>query len=42
MADKVPAEEARQGRTGKGVRYVLGISLLLAVVALAIVLIYMT
>jgi hypothetical protein len=34
------AQEARQGETGHGVRYVLGVSLVLAVCALGAVLIF--
>ena len=37
MGRTIAKDKARQGKTGVGVRYVLGSSLLLAIVALALV-----
>lgn len=37
MERRVTGEQARQGHTGKGVRYVLGLSLLGAAIALIVV-----
>jgi hypothetical protein len=41
MPERLSTDEARQGRTGKGVRYVLAASLGLAVAALVVVFLVM-
>lgn len=40
MVDKLSKTEARQGMTGNNVRYVLGISLVLAAIILGAILVY--